>query len=201
MVGIDPRLLPSTLAPARFLGLCCPGTAMASSAKLREEREWSKGANGQQGSAPEGVRGFNRRAWSRCRLHLDGGDWARVAVSLGRHHEPSLALGSARSGVRCVLRGSAGFRSGACFWCVERRAGLARVPCMLRVVPGAWCHARSCAEHRESVRLCAGTRVPVVVCLGSAERVQARAIVWPMGALGGRARLVELGGAEWGLVA
>jgi hypothetical protein len=113
-VGIDPRLLPSTLAPARFLGLCCLGTAMASSAKLIEERKWSEGANGQQGSAPEGVRGFNRRAWSRCRLHLDGGDWARVAVSLGRYREPSLALGSARSGVRCVLHGSAGFRSGAC---------------------------------------------------------------------------------------
>jgi hypothetical protein len=87
---------------------------MASSAKLREEREWSEGANGQQGSAPEGVWGFIERAWSRCRLHLDGGDWARVAASLVQHCEPSLALGSARSGVRCVLRGSAGFRSGAC---------------------------------------------------------------------------------------
>jgi hypothetical protein len=114
MVGIDPRLLPSTLAPARFLGLCCPGTAMALLAKLKEEREWTEGANGQQGSALEGVRGFNGRAWSRCRLHLDGGDWARVAVSLVWHREPSLALGSARSGVRCVLRSSAGFRSGAC---------------------------------------------------------------------------------------
>jgi hypothetical protein len=87
---------------------------MASSAKLREEREWSEGANGQQGSPPEGVRGFNGWAWSRCRLHLDGGDWARVAVSLVRHRELSLALGSARSGVRCVLHSSAGFRSGAC---------------------------------------------------------------------------------------
>jgi hypothetical protein len=113
-VGIDPRLLPSTLAPAWFLGLCCPGTAMALSAKLREDREWSEGANGQQGSAPEGVRGFNGRAWSWCRLHLDGVDWARVAVSLVWHRELSLALGSARSGVRCVLHGRAGFRSGAC---------------------------------------------------------------------------------------
>jgi hypothetical protein len=113
-VGINPRLLPSTLAPARFLGLCCPGMAMASSAKLREEREWSEGANGQQGSAPEGVQGFNGQAWSRCRMHLDGGDWVRVAVSLVRHREPSLALGLARSGVRCVLHGSASFRLGAC---------------------------------------------------------------------------------------
>jgi hypothetical protein len=71
---------------------------------------------------------------------------------------------------------------------------------VLRVVPGARCRARSCAERRESVRVCAGTRVPVVACLGSAERMQDRAIAWPMGALGGRAQLVELGGAEWGLV-
>jgi hypothetical protein len=87
---------------------------MASSATLREEREWSEGANGQQGPAPEGVRGFNGLAWSRCRVHLDGDDWVRVAVYLVRRCEPSLALGSARSGVRCVLRGSAGFRLGAC---------------------------------------------------------------------------------------
>jgi hypothetical protein len=45
-VDIDPRLLPSTLAPARILGLCCPGKAMASSAELRERREWSVGENG-----------------------------------------------------------------------------------------------------------------------------------------------------------
>jgi hypothetical protein len=87
------------------------------------------------------------------------------------------------------------------FCCVARRAGLARVLGVLRVVPGARCRARSCAERHESVRVCAGTRVPVVACLGGAERVQDRAIARPMGALGGRARLVELGGAEWGLVA
>jgi hypothetical protein len=57
-VNVDPRLLPSTLAPARILGLCCPRTAMASSAKLREEREWGEGANGQQGMAPERGAGF-----------------------------------------------------------------------------------------------------------------------------------------------
>jgi hypothetical protein len=43
--------------------------------------------------------------------------------------------------------------------------------------------------------------MPVVACLGGAEREQDRAIARPMGALGGRAQLVELGGAEWGLVA
>jgi hypothetical protein len=43
---IDPRLLPSTLAPARNLRLCCPGKAMVSSVELREERKWSVGENG-----------------------------------------------------------------------------------------------------------------------------------------------------------
>jgi hypothetical protein len=84
---------------------------------------------------------------------------------------------------------------------VARRAGLPRVPGVLRVMSGARCRAHSCAERHESVRVCAGTRVPVVACLGGMERMQDRAIAWPMGALGGRARLVELGGAEWGLVA
>jgi hypothetical protein len=87
------------------------------------------------------------------------------------------------------------------FWCVARRAGLAMVPGTLRVVPGAWCRACSCAEHHESVRVCVGTRVPVMACQGGAERMQDRAIACPMGALGSRARLVELGSAEWGLVA
>jgi hypothetical protein len=82
------------------------------------------------------------------------------------------------------------------FWCVAQRAGLARVPGVLRIVLGARCRACSCAERRESMRVCAGTRVPVVVCLGGAKRVQDRAIAWPMGDLGGRARLVELAGAE-----
>jgi hypothetical protein len=75
------------------------------------------------------------------------------------------------------------------------------VPGVLRVVPGARCHARSCAECRESMRVCAGMRMPVVACQGGAERMQDRAIAWPMGALDSRARLVDLGGAEWGLVA
>jgi hypothetical protein len=77
---------------------------------------------------------------------------------------------------------------------VARRAGLARVPGVLRVVSGARCRARPCAERRESVRVCAGTGVPVSTCQGGAERVQDRAIAWPMGALGGNGRLGELGG-------
>jgi hypothetical protein len=84
---------------------------------------------------------------------------------------------------------------------MARRAGLARVPGILRVVSGARCRARPCAERRESVHMCTGTRVPVSTCQGGAERVQDRAIAWPMGALGDRARLVELDGGEWGLVA
>jgi hypothetical protein len=200
-VDIDPRLLPSTLAPARFLGLCCPGKAMVSSVEIREEREWSEGANGQQGMAPEGARGFNRLAWSWCRVHLDGGDWARVAVFLVWHCEPSLALGLARSGVQCLLAAASVSVRVRAFRCVARRAGLARVSGVLRVVLGARCRARPCAEQRESVRVCTGTRMPVSTCQGGTERVQDRAMAWPMGALGGRAQLVELGGGEWGLVA
>jgi hypothetical protein len=49
---------PSTLTPVRFLGLCYLGKATASSAELREEREWGEGANGQQRKALERVRGF-----------------------------------------------------------------------------------------------------------------------------------------------
>jgi hypothetical protein len=66
---------------------------------------------------------------------------------------------------------------------------------------GLRCRACSCAERHESVRVCAGTRVPVVACLGGVEREQDRAAARPMGALGGRARLVESGGGQWGLVA
>jgi hypothetical protein len=55
---------------------------MASSAKLREEREWSEGANEQQGSAPEGVRGFIERAWSRCAVVSTITDWAMVRCVL-----------------------------------------------------------------------------------------------------------------------
>jgi hypothetical protein len=85
---------------------------MASSVELREVREWSEGANGQQGKAPEGARGFNGLAWSRCRVHLEGEDWAMQAVLLVRRRELGLGLGSAKTGEQCLLRGSVGFRSG-----------------------------------------------------------------------------------------
>jgi hypothetical protein len=40
----------------------------------------------------------------------------------------------------------------------------------------------------------AGTRMPVVACLGGVGRMQSGAVAWPMGALGGNGRLGELGG-------
>jgi hypothetical protein len=85
---------------------------MASSAKLREEREWSEGANEQQGSAPEGVRGFIERAWSRCRLHLDGGDWAMQVVLLERRRELGPGTRSDRTVVLCCGRGVVRFSAG-----------------------------------------------------------------------------------------
>jgi hypothetical protein len=46
----------------------------------------------------------------------------------------------------------------------------------------------------------AGTRTPVSASLGVVGRVQSGAETGPMRGLGGRARLVELGGGAWGLV-
>jgi hypothetical protein len=86
---------------------------MASSVEFREEREWSEGANGQQGTVPERVRGFNGLAWSRCSVHLEGEDWGMQAVLLVRHRELGPGRGSAKIGVQCLLRGSVSFRSGA----------------------------------------------------------------------------------------
>jgi hypothetical protein len=43
--------------------------------------------------------------------------------------------------------------------------------------------------------------MPVLASLGRVGRVQNGAVAWPMGVLGGRAWLVEVGGGEWGLVA
>jgi hypothetical protein len=47
-------------------------------------------------------------------VDFDDADWAREAVFLERHHELSLALGLARSGVLCFGRGMVSFSSGAC---------------------------------------------------------------------------------------
>jgi hypothetical protein len=77
------------------------------------ERGSGREANERRGRAPEGVRGFIWPGWSRCRVHLDGDDWARGAVFLERHHELSLALGLATSGMHFFGRGTVGFSSGA----------------------------------------------------------------------------------------
>jgi hypothetical protein len=59
------------------------------------------------------VRGFIELAWSWCRVHLEGEDWAMQAVLLVRRRELCPVLGSARAGVQCLLCGTVGFRSGA----------------------------------------------------------------------------------------
>jgi hypothetical protein len=76
-LGFGRNLLRLPPAPARFLGLCCPGMAMASSAKLREERKWSEGANGQQGSAQGVCGGFI------CGGGLGAGCTSTVAIGRG----------------------------------------------------------------------------------------------------------------------
>jgi hypothetical protein len=46
----------------------------------------------------------------------------------------------------------------------------------------------------------AGMCTPVSASPGIVERVQSEARAWPMGGLGSRGRLGELGGGEWDLV-
>jgi hypothetical protein len=87
---------------------------MASSVELREEREWSEGANGQQGKAPEGAQDFNGLAWSRCRMHLEDEDWAMQAVFLERRSELGLVVRSRCQRACCKGRDDAIFSSGAC---------------------------------------------------------------------------------------
>jgi hypothetical protein len=65
------------------------------------------------GRFQRGVQGFIGQAWSWCRVHLEGEDWAMQAVLLVRHRELGPGLGSAKTGVQCLLRGNVGFRSGA----------------------------------------------------------------------------------------
>jgi hypothetical protein len=48
---------------------------------------------------------------------------------------------------------------------------------------------------------CTQTHTPLSASPGIAEHVQSEARARPMGGLGGRDRLVELGGGEWDLVA
>jgi hypothetical protein len=79
-VGIDPRLLPSTLAPARILRLCCPGKAMVSSVELREERKWSVGENGSKRRLQRERKVFISRGELGLRCSQHGNDWASWAV-------------------------------------------------------------------------------------------------------------------------
>jgi hypothetical protein len=79
-VDVDPRLLPSTLAPARILGLCCPGKAMASSVELRERREWSVGENGSKRRLQRERKVFICRGELGLRCSWHGNDWASWAV-------------------------------------------------------------------------------------------------------------------------
>jgi hypothetical protein len=111
--GIDPRLLPSTLAPARFLGRCCPGKAMVLSVELREERGRSEGQMGSSGRFQRGVWGFIVRAWSRYMVHLEGEDWAMQAVSLGRRSGLSPTVRLWCRGACCNGRGDTIFSSSA----------------------------------------------------------------------------------------
>jgi hypothetical protein len=58
------------------------------------------------------VRGFIGPAWSRCRVHLEGEDWAMQAVLLMRRCELVPVLGVARAGVRGFGHDTVGFRAG-----------------------------------------------------------------------------------------
>jgi hypothetical protein len=45
-------------------------------------------------------------------MHFEGEDWAMQAVLLVRRRELCPGIGSAKTGVQCLLHGSIGFRSG-----------------------------------------------------------------------------------------
>jgi hypothetical protein len=85
--------------------------------------------------------------------------------------------------------------------CTAWRAGSVRARGSGGVAKWARCRARSCAERGEWSRGCTGTHTPLSASPGIAEHVQSEARARPMGGLGGRGRLGELGGGEWDLVA
>jgi hypothetical protein len=66
-----------------------------------------------RGRFQRGSGAFNGLAWSWCRVHFEGDDWAMQAVLLVRRRELCPGLGLARAGVQCFLHGTIGFRSGA----------------------------------------------------------------------------------------
>jgi hypothetical protein len=85
--------------------------------------------------------------------------------------------------------------------CTAQRVGSARVQGEGCVASGARCRARACAERGERSCVRVGTWTLVSASPGIVERMQSEARAWPMGGLGGRGRLGELGGGEWDLVA
>jgi hypothetical protein len=85
--------------------------------------------------------------------------------------------------------------------CTARRVGSARVRGVGCVASYARRRALSCVARAEWVSERAGTRMPVSASLGALVVGRAGARARPMRGLGGRGRLVELGGGEWGLVA
>jgi hypothetical protein len=86
-------------------------------------------------------------------------------------------------------------------WHAARRVGSARVQGEGCTASGARCRARACVERGERSCVRMGTRTAVSASPNVIERMQSEAEAWPMRGLGGRARLGELGGGEWDLVA
>jgi hypothetical protein len=64
-----------------------------------------------RGRFQRGSGAFNGLAWSWCRVHYEGDDWAMQAVLLVRCCELCPVLGSARVVVHFLLRGTIRFRS------------------------------------------------------------------------------------------
>jgi hypothetical protein len=133
-------------------------------------------------------------------VHLDDHGWARGTAFLERRCELSAALGAAKSGVHWFGHGMVGFRAGA----RETVRGMASWSASVRgsggVATYTGCRARSCAGRGEWSSVRAGTRTPVSASPGVLGVGRAGARARPMSVLGGRRRLVELGGGEWGLM-
>jgi hypothetical protein len=64
-----------------------------------------------RGRFQRGSGAFNGLAWSWCRVHFEGDDWAMQAVLLVRRRELCPGLGSARASMHYLLCGTVGFRS------------------------------------------------------------------------------------------
>jgi hypothetical protein len=66
-----------------------------------------------RGRFQRGSGAFNRLAWSWCRVHSEGDDWAMQAVLLERHRELSARVWSLWSGVQRCRQGRVTFRATA----------------------------------------------------------------------------------------